>query len=98
MLVCLLGLGGVVGGDLIENHAISLGTVVGVAAIVLPTAWWLGAKFKEIDDRDKRAEENLKQSKAELAADIQDIKDRLTTLPCIHDECRIQPKEPRESD
>ena len=87
IVVCVLGLAGIVGGDLIENHTVSLGTVVGVAAIVLPTAWWLGSKFKEIDDRDREIAESLLKSEARLREDIEEIKGALKVLPCVDPKC-----------
>ena len=44
---------GSVAPEMLEQHAVNLGTVAAVASVVVPAVWWLSKRFQSIDDEMK---------------------------------------------
>ena len=69
---------GTAAGDLLENHNVSVATVVAVCAVILPAAWWLSGKFTKIEDGQSRLEEGQQSAREHLAS----LDRKVDRLPC----------------
>lgn len=74
----IIGIGAAAGGDLIETHTLSIGTVCAVAGIVIPAVWWLSRKFTNIDDKFDEADSRFDSVDTRL----REMQETIKSLPC----------------
>lgn len=76
---------GAAAGGAIEDHTISIASVLAVGGVVLPGCWWLGKRFQSIEDRFKerimRSDEHDRRFD-QIDSRLASIGEKLLTLPC----------------
>lgn len=76
------GMLGTATGNLIEDHNISLHSMLAVGAVVIPAAWWLANRLGKLDSQVMATENKLEFTHQRMLDRLTAIEKAIDSLPC----------------